>query len=253
MVIRVTRHAAAVATGLFALLAGQAGPAMAGDFATLNILGFSPDGSVFAFEQYGVQDGSGFPYAERFYIDTDSDSFLTGTPIRVRIEDEQADIAAARAQAREAAQAIVSDEILAAHRGFLAGFNAPGEHSADPWRIMVNPRPVEPPVDEPLEIRLQEKVFAAGDNCPEDIEKGFTLTLVDVAPGGTTRLLADDASVPASRGCPNGYRIGGVQTFYPQSGTPVFATLITVRSFGFEGPDYRWMAVTAPIGGASAN
>jgi len=49
----------------------------AGDAATLNILGFSSDGSVFAFEEYGVQDGSGFPYANRFYIDTETDTFMT--------------------------------------------------------------------------------------------------------------------------------------------------------------------------------
>jgi predicted secreted protein len=36
-------------------------PALAGDTAELNILGFSADGNVFAFEEYGVQDGSGFP------------------------------------------------------------------------------------------------------------------------------------------------------------------------------------------------
>jgi hypothetical protein len=40
--------------------------AQAGDAAKLDILGFSKDGGVFAFEEYGVQDGSGFPYANRF-------------------------------------------------------------------------------------------------------------------------------------------------------------------------------------------
>ena len=47
-----------------------AASARAGDVAELEILGFSDDGGVFAFEEYGVQDGSGFPYANRYYIDT---------------------------------------------------------------------------------------------------------------------------------------------------------------------------------------
>ena len=225
----------------------MAGAAAAGDFAELNILGFNGDGTVFAFEQYGVQDGSGFPYAERFYIDTRDDSFVPGTPIRVRIDDENASLDDARAQARSAGEAIVADAILTANRGYTAGFNAPTEQSADPWRMAVNPRPVEPPIDAPLEVRLKEKTFPSPGSCPEEIVKGFTLTLIDPLPGGVTRLLADDLSVPSSRACPNGYRIGGIQTFYPQAGEPVFATIIAVRSFGFEGPDYRWMAVTARI------
>jgi hypothetical protein len=70
----------------------------------LEILGFSADGGVFAFEQYGVQDGSGFPYAERFYIDVDNDSWLPGTPIRVRIDDETASVEDARQEARDQGQ-----------------------------------------------------------------------------------------------------------------------------------------------------
>ncbi len=245
--IRKAVHGAA----LLAAMATAPATALAGDFAELNILGFSADGSVFAFEQYGVQDGSGFPYAERFYINTSDDSFVAGTPIRVRIDDETASVEDARAQARSAGQSVVADDILAANRGFTAGFNPPTEQSADPFRMTVNPRPVEPPIDGPLEVRLTEKLFASGGSCPEETEKGFKLVLVDVQPGGTTRLLSEDTAVPSSRACPNGYRIGGIQTFYPQDANAVFATLISVRSFGFEGPDYRWMAVTAPIDATS--
>ncbi len=75
-------------------------PARAGDTAELSILGFAADGSVFAFEEYGVQDGSGFPYANRFYIETATDSFVAGTPIRVRIDDESASVDYARSEAR---------------------------------------------------------------------------------------------------------------------------------------------------------
>ena len=69
----------------FAVL-GALAPAKAGDAATLNVLGFSSDGAIFAFEEYGVQDGSGFPYANRYYIDTATDTFLPGSPIRKRID-----------------------------------------------------------------------------------------------------------------------------------------------------------------------
>ncbi|TIX34448.1 MAG: DUF2259 domain-containing protein, partial [Mesorhizobium sp.] len=112
-----------ICTWLFAQLATVA-TAGAGDVAELEILGFSQDGGVFAFEEFGVQDGSGFPYANRYYIDTISDSFLKGTPIRVRLDDEAATLDQARLQARQKGEAIVVQAELAANRGITAGFNA---------------------------------------------------------------------------------------------------------------------------------
>lgn len=220
------------------------GNAFAGDFAALNILGFSDDGAVFAFEEYGVQDGSGFPYANRFYIDTSTDQFISGSPIRVRIDDETADVAQARSTAAAQGQSIIADTALNA--GYLAGFNAITEASADPARMSVNPRPVVPPIDAPIEFRLTEKQFAPSGSCDgiQDVSIGFTLTQIGIAPGQEARTLHDDASVPSSRNCPLGYRLGGVHTYYPEAGQPVYAVTIAVQSFGFEGPDYRWMAVT---------
>ncbi len=48
-----------IAASLMAL--AIAFPAVAGDFANRDIIGFSADGSRFAFEEYGQQDGSGSP------------------------------------------------------------------------------------------------------------------------------------------------------------------------------------------------
>jgi predicted secreted protein len=41
--------------------------------------------------------------------------------------------------------------------------------------------------------------------------------------------------------------IGGLQTFYPTSGAPVFAVMVIMRQFGFEGPDHRWLAVAGRL------
>lgn len=221
-------------------------PATAGDVSTLNILGFSEDGTLFAFEEYGVQDGSGFPYARRFYIDTSNDSYAA-SPVRVLLQDEAATVAQARAQAREQGQSVIADAELAQNPGYQAGFSPVTELSSDPHRMTVNPRPVFPPIDPPLEVRLTELRFPVPENCAgiTETHAGFRLTAIDPAPGGRTILLHEDKSVPASRGCPLGYRIGGIQTYYPANGARVTATLLAVESFGFEGPDYHWMAVTA--------
>lgn len=220
------------------------GYAHAGDVAQLEILGFSQDGSVFAFEEYGVQDGSGFPYANRYYIDTANDSFIKGTPVRVRIDDESASLETARDQARQKGEPVVKQAELAANRGFTAGSNPVTELSADPLRTVVNPRPVFPAIDPPLEFRLEILPMGETPGCEDQGEiSGFRLLRIDSAPDGKTQLLHEDKSVPQSRGCPNGYSIGAVQTFY-KDGISRFAVLIAVRRVGFEGPDYRWIAVT---------
>jgi predicted secreted protein len=223
-------------------------PARAGDTAFVEILGFSPDGRVFAFEEYGVQDGSGFPYSHRFYIDTSNDKFLANTPIRVTLEDEAATIEDARKRARIRGEKIVADALLARNRGFTAGFNAVTELSADPFRIAVNPRPVHPPVDDPVEFRLEEIPMGPIERC-EGLGEIVGIRLVRVAtePGVETRLRHEDQKIPLSRGCPVGYRIGGLQTFFPDNGRPVYALLIAIRRFGFEGPDYRWIAATGRL------
>jgi len=227
--------------GMSLLAASQA--AHAGDAAELNVLGFSADGKVFAFEEYGIQDGSGFAYTHRFYIDTVTDKFLPNTPVRVQMEDESVGLQVARDEARKRGDKVIAEDVLAANRGRLAGFNAVTETSADPLRMVVNPRPVFPPIDAPLEFRLEEISLGEIERCPGiGPVKGFKL--VQVGDGGKTTVMQEDKDVPLSRGCPTGYRIGGVQTFFGEGGAMTYAVLITVIRHGFEGPDHRWIAVT---------
>ncbi|RUX45295.1 DUF2259 domain-containing protein, partial [Mesorhizobium sp. M4A.F.Ca.ET.050.02.1.1] len=183
----------------------------------------------------------------RYYIDTVTDSFLKGTPILVRLDDEAATLDAARLQARQKGEAIVSQAELAASRGITAGFSPVTELSSDPFRMVVNPRPIFSPVDDPLEFRLDEIPMNDTEGCQSQGEiNGFRLLRIVAKDGGKTELLHEDKSIPKSRGCPNGYRIGAVQTFSMQ-GLSAYAVLIAVRQYGFEGPDFRWIAVTGRL------
>ncbi|MBI1619484.1 DUF2259 domain-containing protein [Aquamicrobium zhengzhouense] len=229
-----------------ALLALALSPlaALAGDVAELNILGFSADGKVFAFEEYGVQDGSGFPYANRYYIDVETDRSVPGSPVRIRIDDESASVADAREKARHLGAKIYDEDELASNRGTLVASNPVTERSADPHRVALNPRPVFPPIDPLLEFRIEEIFVEQPKRCEGLVEtKGFKLIRIGVEPGKETRVLHEDEAIPDSRGCPTGYRIGGVQTFFPDDAEPVYAILIAVETLGFEGPDFRWIAI----------
>jgi predicted secreted protein len=116
--------------------------------------------------------------------------------------------------------------------------------------MVVNPRPIFHPVDEQLEFRLEEIALnnlPGMETCNGMGEiNGFRLLRIQARDGGTNNVLHEDKTIPKSRGCPNGYGIGGVQTFSMQ-GLSAYAVLISVRQFGFEGPDYRWIAVTGRL------
>lgn len=232
------------AIAAFAACAMSALPAMAGDAAELNILGFTEDGGVFAFEEFGVQDGSGFPYANRYYIDTKTDRFLPGSPIRVRLDDESASLEQAREQAKSQGDAIAPHSTLAANRGFTVGARPITQTSGDPHHMAVNPRPVFPAIDTSLEFRIEEIGLEGADYCKDFGQtKGYRLIRLGVQPGNEAALLHEDKSLPTSRNCALGYSIGAVQTFFPQGGEPVHVVVIAVRSVGFEGPNHRWVAV----------
>jgi len=234
---------------LAACLFGITGaPAYAGDAAELNVLGFSPEGKIFAFEEYGVQDGSGFPYANRFYIDTATDRFVPGSPVRIRLDDEQATEQDARDKAAALGQNIIADSTLTYDH--LAAFNPLTEESADPHRLVANPAPVFPPIAASIGLRLEEISLPVPSGCAGVAGpiKGFKL--VQFAPATNTDLktLHTDKSIPSSRNCPLGYRLTGLYIkLGPDAASGQFALVIAVRSVGFEGPDHRYIAVPGQL------
>jgi predicted secreted protein len=50
----------------------------AGDIASFVDLGFSPDGKIYMFAQYGVQSGTLRPWADLFVVDVPQNNFVTG-------------------------------------------------------------------------------------------------------------------------------------------------------------------------------
>lgn len=229
-------------------LMGSMNMAHAGDAAELNVLGFSNDGAIFAFEEFGIQDGSGFPYANRFYINTATDTYVAGTPIRVRIDREEATTTDVRAQAAAVGQKIVSDVELADHKGYTAASRAITQESADAREFLFNPRPIFPPIDQRIGFRLETLDLPPPAGCSADQPpKGFRLLKLAPDKLSNTHIVHEDKNIPASRNCPTDYRLGSVQTMFKPDGKGYYAVLISVVGMGFEGPDHRWLAVAGAL------
>lgn len=217
----------------------------AGDYAKRHIHGFSIDGQLFAFEEYGLQDGSGFPYANIYVIDTATDRWTAGSPFRAQLNDETKSVHDAREEAR-----ILAGPVMKSFedRGHVVATNRSTEKSIDSGRMVANPRPVVPPIDKEIEFRLDNLKFTPSTNCEAfGPSAGFRLTRIATGDGDTTEVIHEDKSIPRSRSCPLEYKLADLITYFPEKRSPVAAVLILMERVGFEGPDGRYLAVTTRL------
>jgi predicted secreted protein len=227
-----------------ALLALMALPAVAGDRALIGYLGFSEDGNYFAFEEFGVQDGSGFPYTNLYIIDLPADAWVSGSPYRVTIEDESGDVEDARDMAFEQAEAKL-DELDISVAVHPIAVNGDGEDIGDGHSLTFgDPGFGLEPIQNPRELTLETIPLQSNMDCSiiEGEVYGFTLSL------DGKEIYADKGPLPASRGCAMDYRIHAVvrpaEWFF--GGTRHDVAIISSYPFGFEGPDRRFLAVPIP-------
>lgn len=216
--------------------------AIAGDYASREVVGFSTDGRYFSFEQFGVQDGSGFPYSEIFIIDTESDSWVKGAPVKILLEDENKGVGEARKQARSEAESLLSQYGISDSGEHLAS-NPRAEISADPHNIAINAAyQMTPPAEEIVRFSIKEKSLNS-ERCSaftdEEI-KGLTLIMTR---NGQSSALQDDEHLPESRGCPLGYSFADIYR-HVSGDTQTFVILLHMEQIGFEGPDSRFLAIT---------
>lgn len=234
--IRVTARLA-VSGALLALIVG---PALSGDRALLEIIGYSDDARYFAFEEFGIQDGSGFPYANIYVVDLSTDQWV-GSPYRARIDSEDADVEDAREEALAQAEASLDElEIdIAAHIIALNGDGEPASDTGDELAFGTPGFGLDP-VTDVRTLTLETQPATPGIDCAiiDNEVVGFTLSL------DGDEIHADPEALPASRGCAQGYKIYAVVR--PAEWAMAEGGLVAIISsypFGFEGPDRRFLAV----------
>lgn len=215
-----------------------AGSSSANFASTVEFVGFSSDAAYFAWEQYGVQDGSGFPFSETVVQETDGGAIAWRW--EVVLEDESDELSTARGICRSQARSILeslspdgwSTGVLCIHHPptdlgvegdsvrFHSAVPAPGYALGD-WTVRVEQTAVE--------------------NSEMEAFWGLIPVLLTVVardnPACDERILIRDEELAPERSYSCGYGIESVWAM----GDSAFAVSIGVTSLGFEGTDLSYM------------
>jgi predicted secreted protein len=230
--------------GFFAaLLTGMAATASAGDIANMQPVGFSADGKIFAFQEFGMKDGK-VPYSDTFFIDTETGENLEGTPFHLELTDKDADLSKARRQNLTAARKQMDKYDLLTNPGLIAAFNPPTELGSPMKTIRYTTLANDGPPRGAYTLLLGDADVAKPDSC-KDVNRvtGFTLQLIEKDGAPHRQLVHEDKSLPDDRGCTVEYRMGGALVYQPESAKPVHIALILALSAAPDGRNGRWIAV----------
>lgn len=219
--------------------------AKAGDIASRHMIGFSADGSYFAFEEYGVQDGSGFPYSNIYITQTKTNSWVKGSPIRVMVQDESQSLDDIRTQAIQKAAPLI-DKLKIEHEGLLLAHNPVTELNRPTDEVTVAPGLAPFMVDHALTFSVAPKQLATKRCKDYGLEAQMGYELAVQRKGKEKTILHTDKRIPTSRGCPKRYTISDVVQFHPEGKglKTIYIVLIQVFSYGFEGDDGRYIAIS---------
>lgn len=228
---------------LMLLLLAFAFNAFAGDYATLNFIGFSANGRYLAFEEYGIQDGSGWAYSNIHFIDT-AKNVIASPMVRAVLEDENSTEKMARARAAAlAAKKLKQFGIVRGNTGKHVVAHLINDLTFEKDNLATEVTFAEEIgsmyKQGEFELKLNPVKIVTKECEPYDYETFMMDLTLKNKDDDTVRTLQKDTTLPQSRGCAHAYRI---QDVYMYKGA--IAVFINVFTQGFEGPDMRFMAVT---------
>lgn len=209
--------------------------AHAAEDAVPEVIGFSANGTRFAFVEYGVQDGSGFPFASGYVIDLVKDRYVT-KPIRKVHQTEGASALRLHEQVREGLRGhdITEAARLVYARPYTDGFRNP-----DVVDLIWKNIKYDDLSAQSYQLQLDHLLMGTTE-CPNG--QGFMLTW-------NGQHAYEDQKLPKSRGCAEAYTIERV--FIPEMffKKPYAVVLIGVHAHGFEGLSMRHIAVPLSLMG----
>jgi predicted secreted protein len=242
---------------LFAALMLPGAPAHAGDAAARRFIGFSPDGKVFAFEQYTTLYDDDAAFSEYVIIDTEKDRFVPGAPVRIFIRGEDAlDETKARADAEKKAKPLLEKYKVGEPGSYVGG--QPSMDLDDIGIYQVDPKPLAKSLDVPLPGGRKARLAVAGVPLGTAMCEGYggrstagrakvaglklTLSLEGAAPV----VLQQDKTLPKARRCAAEYGIAEAYLHTAPDGIVTLAALIEYADNHdyHAGPNRRFLAVT---------
>lgn len=213
---------------LFLFLILMSLSAFAGDPATFVSLGWSPDGTYYAFAQYGEQDGSGFPYADMFIVDVAKNNFVSGGVIKQlwkEVDSNARGIHVLLQSHVDADSLFNAYEIQASRQAQSVVPRIEGEREKVSWN------------DGKMSITMQQT--ARGNPAMFESEAAFQLVLKQ---SDKDSLII--GNIDRYRQYVMRYDIDRVLLADNQKSLVV---LIRMTKIGFEGPDVRYMVETARL------
>jgi len=230
---------------LFLLL--SAWPALAGDRAQLNVIGYSHDLRYLAFEEFGTHDGSGGHYSHIYVVDLTTDSWVTGTPFATDQDGDPDQVApelpAIRAKTLSLATPMLIDLKIdvPATPLVLLGDGVPaadGKTMTTAFPSCCGPNDTD--ASQALTLNLTTFAAKSAIDCPVEEALGYALTAT-FADGTTRELHRDGTNLPKSRSCPQNYRLYAI--YSPFEALAPRVAIVSSYPFDFEGTSRRFLAV----------
>lgn len=218
------------------VLASGTQAAIGGDAAELKVLGFSPEGRYFAFEQHGAAKGS--TYSVITVVDVETGRPVKGSRTSYSDEERQRLASINKANARQIRRLKISQKGLmtVSVRG----------HDVEPFdeasvKSFAMPRSWFGP-----ESWLVLRQFKMAERCAKANASpvGFGLALERQSAPAVR--LSHDVAIPLSRGCPTRYRIADAHARRAPDGATALVVIVQNSTPGVDAQN-RYMAVSARI------
>ncbi|MBY5709003.1 DUF2259 domain-containing protein [Rhizobium leguminosarum] len=222
--------------------AGLPGLSLAGDIANIQPIGFSADGKVFGFQEFGIEESGNLPYSNTYFIDTEDGHYLEGTPFHTELTDKDANLSKARRQNLTAARSQMDKYDLLTNPGLIAAFNPPTELGSPSKTIRYTTLATDGPPKAPYTLSLGEMPVPTPKDCAAVDKRviGFSLQMIEKEGAPNRQAARQATAVPAERVCSVEYRIGGAVVYQPEGGNQVHIALVLAFDADRNG---RWIAV----------
>ncbi|MBY3344136.1 DUF2259 domain-containing protein [Rhizobium laguerreae] len=227
---------------LAAAFAGLPGLSLAGDIANIQPIGFSADGKVFGFQEFGIEESGNLPYSNTYFIDTEDGHYLEGTPFHTELTDKDANLSKARRQNLTAARSQMDKYDLLTNPGLIAAFNPPTELGSPSKTLRYTTLATDGPPKAPYTLSLGEMPVPTPKDCAAVDKRviGFSLQMIEKEGAPNRQAGRQATAVPAERVCSVEYRIGGAVVYQPEGGNQVHIALVLAFDADRNG---RWIAV----------